>query len=194
MNQILSVVGLNSIGLALATWGVTMLSGTHHPFLPTVEVILTSLGLGMIASGTGWLTFLMFVGSSRQKREPIGESIPTRSTTPSTPVPRRDKLVTAMEDLQKSALRLIERRRELHHLNVHQWHHAHAEETSMEIEANKEYRQARSHVVRSEFEGGVRLHAHLPFASLRPDTSADRAVGLSVRRIGSVAIVAITQL
>ena len=146
MNQIFSVVGLNSIGLALATWGVTMLTGTHHPFLPVVEVILTSVGLGMIAGGTGWLTFLMFVGSSRQQQETDVESVPTRATTPTTPVPRRDKLVVAMEDLQRSALGLIERRRELHHLNVHQWHHPHPEETSKEIEANKQYRRAKSNL------------------------------------------------
>ena len=146
MNQIFSVVGLNSVGLALATWGVTMLIGTHHPFLPIVEVILTSVGLGMIAIGTGWLTFLMFVGASRQAQETDLEGVPTRTTTPTTPVPRRDKLAAAMEDLQRSALSLIERRRELHHLNVHQWHHAHPEETSMEIEANKQYRKAKSNL------------------------------------------------
>ena len=146
MNQIFSVVGLNSVGLALATWGVTMLIGTHHPFLPVVEVILASVGLGMIGIGTGWLTILMFVGSNRQERETDVEGNPTRATTPTTPVPRRDKLVAAMEDLQRSALSLIERRRELHHLNVHQWHRPHSEETSMEIEANKKYRQAKSNL------------------------------------------------
>ena len=146
MNQIFSVVGLNSIGLALATWSVTMLIGTHHPFLPVVEVILASVGLGMIATGTGWLTILMFIGSSRQQRESIAEVVPTRATTPTTPVPRRDQLGTAMEDLRRSALSLIERRRELHHLNVHQWHRPHPDETSIEIEANKQYRLAKSNL------------------------------------------------
>lgn len=146
MNQIFSMVGLNSVGLALATWGVTMLIGTHHPFLPVVEVILTSTGLGLILSGTGWLTILMLVGGSRQRRETDFESAPARATTPTTSAPRRDKLAAAMEDLQRSALSLIERRRELHHLNVHQWHRPHSEETSVEIEANKQYRQAKSNL------------------------------------------------
>ena len=51
-----------------------------------------------------------------------------------------------MEDLQRSALSLIERRRELHHMNVHQWHRPHPEETSIEIEANKQYRLAKSNL------------------------------------------------
>ncbi len=123
-----------------------MLIGTHHPFLPVVEVILASVGLGMIATGTGWLTILMFIGSGRQRQESIAEVVPTRATTPTTPLPRRDQLATAMEDLQRSALSLIERRRELHHMNVHQWHRPHPEETSIEIEANKQYRLAKSNL------------------------------------------------
>ena len=100
MNQIFSMVGLNSVGLALATWGVTMLIGTHHPFLPVVEVILTSTGLGLILSGTGWLTILMLVGGSRQRQETDVESAPARATTPTTSAPRCDKLAAAMEDLR----------------------------------------------------------------------------------------------
>jgi hypothetical protein len=60
------------------------------------------------------------------------------------PLPNRERLIKAMEGLQDEALDLIERRREIHHLNIHQWHYAHREETASEIEANKRYRYAKN--------------------------------------------------
>lgn len=123
-----------------------MLLGTHNPFLPIVEAVVTVIGLVLIAVGTGWMTFLVLIGSTREQPTFERDSIPARPTTATSPVPRRDRLLKAMEELQDSALDLIERRRELHHMNMRQWHNEHREETDGEIEATKRYRLAKTNL------------------------------------------------
>ncbi|MDA0733276.1 MAG: hypothetical protein O2909_04520 [Chloroflexi bacterium] len=146
MIQLRLVVALNTVGLALAIWGVTMLLGTHNPFLPIVEAIVTVIGLVVASIGTGWMTVLLLIGNTREQRTSATDSIPVRPATAASPVPRRDRLLKAMEELQDSALDLIERRRELHHMNLRQWHNEHRDETAGEIEATKRYRLAKTNL------------------------------------------------
>jgi hypothetical protein len=103
---------------------------------------MTSGGLGVIALSTVWMVALLLVGAVQRKFASAGPELV--QAAPHHPLPNRERLVRAMEDLQEEALDLIERRREIHHLNMHQWHYAHREETASEIEANKRYRQAKN--------------------------------------------------
>ena len=146
MIQLTLVVALNAIGLVLATWGVTMLLGTHNPFLPMVEAIITVIGLTVATAGTGWMAALLIIGSTRRLRSAGTNNIAARPTPATRPVPHRDRLLKAMEELHNSALDLIERRRELHQMNLRQWHNEHREETAGEIEATKRYRLARTNL------------------------------------------------
>jgi hypothetical protein len=145
MIQLTLVVALNALGLMLATWGVTMVLGTHHPFLPIVEAIITVFGLVVAAAGTGWMAVLLIIGGTRGQRTAPINHFPDR-TARASPIPHGDRLLMAMEELHDSALDLIERRRELHQMNLRQWHNEHREETAGEIEATKRYRLARTNL------------------------------------------------
>jgi hypothetical protein len=107
--------------------------------------VLTGVGLGLVLISTMLMIGRLLFGDGDQDR--YGESVDAFSMD-LTPVPLRhqDQLVSAMQELRDSALDLIERRREIHHLNTHQWTYAHRDETSQEIAANKRYRQARSNL------------------------------------------------
>jgi len=144
MIQLRLVVALNALGLGLATWGVTMLLGTHNPFLPVVEALVTSSGLGVVAGGTVWIAVLLLIEGTRGRRTSEVDRVPVRSAAAINLDPYRDRVSIAMKDLQDSALDLIERRRELYHLNLHQWHNEHRDETAGEIEATKRYRLAKT--------------------------------------------------
>jgi len=144
MIQLRLVVALNALGLGLATWGVTMLLGTHNPFLPIVEAFVTVSGLGVVAGGTGWIAVLLLLEGPRGRRTSEVDRVAVRSAAAINLDPYRDRLSIAMKELQDSALDLIERRRELHHLNLHQWHNEHRDETAGEIEATKRYRLAKT--------------------------------------------------
>lgn len=145
MIQLTLVVALNALGLGLAMWGVTMLLGTHNPFLPIIEVTITIFGLFVAAAGTGWMAVLLIIGSTRGLRTAETYEFPGRPVAAS-PIPHRDRLLMAMQELNDSALDLIERRRELHQMNLRQWHNEHREETAGEIEATKRYRLARTNL------------------------------------------------
>lgn len=145
MIQLTLVVALNALGLGLATWGVTMMLGTHNPFLPIVEAIIIISGLSVAAAGTGWMAVLLIIGSTRGLRTAGTYESPVRPAAAS-PIPHRDRLLKAMQELHDSALDLIERRRELHQMNLRQWHNEHREETAGEIEATKRYRLARTNL------------------------------------------------
>jgi hypothetical protein len=142
MIQLTLVVALNVLGLSVAIWGVSMLLGTHHPFPPVVEAVITLIGLVAVAAGTGWMAVLVIIGSTRSQRT---ADIPVRPAAVK-PAPHRDRLLKAMEELHDSALDLIERRRELHQMNLRQWHSEHREETAGEIEATKRYRLAKTNL------------------------------------------------
>ena len=144
MIQLRLVVVLNALGLGLATWGVTMLLGTHNPFLPVVEALVTVSGLGVVAGGTGWIAVLLLIEGTRGRRTSEADRISVRSAAAINLDLHRDRLSIVMKELQDSALDLIERRRELHHLNLHQWHNEHRDETAGEIEATKLYRLAKT--------------------------------------------------
>jgi len=146
MIQLTLVVALNAFGLVLASWGVTMLLGTHHPFSPVLETIVTVIGLVLAAAGTVWMAVLLLIGVTRGQRTAKTYDIPVRPVAATNPVPHRDRLLNAMEELHDSALDLIERRRELHQMNLRQWHNEHREETAGEIEATKRYRLARANL------------------------------------------------
>lgn len=137
-----TAVILNLVGLAMTGWGVSMLLGAYPRFQPVVVVTITSGGLGMIALSTVWLIALWIWGAVQRKLARNSPGLVEASTTH--PLPNWEQLTRVMEDLQEEALDLIERRREIHHLNIHQWHYAHREETASEIEANKRYRQAKN--------------------------------------------------
>lgn len=143
MIQLTLVVALNALGLGLAAWGVTMLLGTHNPFLPMVEAVITIMGLVAAAAGTGWMAILLIIGSTRGLRNAEPRDFPVRPA-PASPIPHRDRLLMAMKELHDSALDLIERRRELHQMNLRQWHDEHRAETAGEIEATRRYRLART--------------------------------------------------
>jgi len=137
-----TAVILNLIGLAMTGWGVSMLLGVYPRFQPVVVATITSGGLGVIALSTVWMLALLLMGAVQKKLARPGPELVQAATAH--PLPNRERLVKVMEDLQEEALDLIERRREIHHLNVHQWHYAHREETASEIEANKRYRHAKN--------------------------------------------------
>lgn len=144
MIQLRLVVALNALGLGLATWGVTMLLGTHNPFLPVVEALITVSGLGVVAGGTVWIAVLLLIEGTQGLRTSEVDRVPVRSANAINLDPHRDRLSIAMKDLQDSALDLIESRRELYHLNLHQWHNEHRDETADVIEATKRYRLAKA--------------------------------------------------
>jgi len=144
MIQLRLVVALNAVGLGLATWGVTMLLGTHNPFLPVVEALVTVSGLGVVATGTAWIAVLILIEGIRGSRTSEVDRVSLRTAATINLDPHRDRLSIAMKELQDSALNVIERRRELYHLNLKQWHNEHRDETAGEIEATKRYRLAKT--------------------------------------------------
>ena len=119
-----------------------MLLGMHSPFGPVAVATLTSGGLGLLLLSTVLLIALVLPVFNRYNR--AGQFSEESANASPTALRHRDQLTAAMEDLHNTALELIERRREIHHLNVHQWHYAHRDETSQEIAATKRYRQAKS--------------------------------------------------
>jgi hypothetical protein len=137
-----AAVIFNLIGLAMTGWGISMLLEVYPRFQPVVVTAITSSGLGMIALSTVWLAALWLLAAI--KRKLAGDAPELVEATTTYPLPNWKQLMQAMENLQEEALDLIERRREIHHLNIHQWHYAHREETASEIEANKRYRQAKN--------------------------------------------------
>ena len=143
MIRIASVIGLNVLGMAVATWGLTMLLGTHTPFVPVAVTAITSSGLGLIAVSTALLVESVLVGGNRPGSSRQIEELPPETPAP-TPVHNRSRLAESMEDLHRATLDLVERKREVYYLNLHQWHHDHREETSAEIDANKRYRHAKN--------------------------------------------------
>jgi hypothetical protein len=98
----------------------------------------------MVSGGTGWIAVLLLIEGTRGRRTSEADRIPVRSAAAINLDLHRDRLSIVMKELQHSALDLIERRRELHHLNLHQWHNEHRDETAGEIEATKRYRQAKT--------------------------------------------------
>src|SRR5688572_13815710 len=108
----------NLIGLAMAGWGVSMLLGAYPRFQPVVAASITSGGLGVIALSTVWMIVLLIWGVAQRKLTSKGPELVEAATVH--PLPNRERLIKAMEGLQDEALDLIERRREIHHLNIHQ--------------------------------------------------------------------------
>jgi hypothetical protein len=143
MAQITFVIALNVVGLTIAAWGVSMFVGTSSSLGPVEVTVLTSGGLALVALGTLFLAWSVFFADNYTKRVREVDEVGTSRVSP-VPLRGREQLLQAMEELQEAALKLIERRREIHHLNVHQWHYAHRDETSQEIAAAKRYRQAKS--------------------------------------------------
>ncbi|HZA23604.1 MAG TPA: hypothetical protein VFA32_13560 [Dehalococcoidia bacterium] len=143
MSQITLAAALNFLGLAMVALGVSMLLVAPSLVEPVAVAALTTGGVGLILLSTLLLVGLMLSSSNREERS--WETDDAQSAT-AIPVPLRhqDQLINAMEELRDSALDLIERRREIHHLNIHRWHYAHRDETSQEIAAHKRYRQAKS--------------------------------------------------
>lgn len=143
MAQITMFAIFNVAGLALATWGVLVLAGTHSPFGTVAAITMTSGGLGLVMLSTVLLVASVAAALNwrfRSNKAPLNNDEPPFPTH----LPQRDQLVAVMENVHYTALELIERRREIHHLNTHQWHYAHREETSREIATAKQYRQAKS--------------------------------------------------
>jgi hypothetical protein len=137
-----TAVIFNLVGLVMVGWGAAMLLGVYPLFQPVVVAAITYSGLGMITLSTVWLIALLLLDTVQRK---FARKVPELAeAATSHPLPNWKQLMRAMDDLQEEALDLIERRREIHHLNIHQWHYAHREETASEIEANKRYRQAKN--------------------------------------------------
>jgi len=143
MFQITLAAALNFLGLAMAALGVSMLLGTPSRFEPVATTVLTTGGLGLILVSTLLLVGLMLSASNQEERSREPDAKQGATVTP-VPLRHQDQLVNVMQELRDSALDLIERRREIHHLNIHRWHYAHRDETSQEIAAHKRYRQAKS--------------------------------------------------
>jgi hypothetical protein len=143
MAQITMFTIFNVVGLALATWGVLVLMGTHTPFGPVAAITMTSGGLGLVMLSTVLLVASVAAALNWRIRSNKASQLEDEPPYPAY-LPQRDQLVAVMENVHYAALELIERRREIHHLNTHQWHYAHREETAREIAAAKQYRQAKS--------------------------------------------------
>ena len=160
MNNNSSVVILNCIGLAVAVWGVTMLMDNHPLFIPSAVNSITLAGLSLILIATTLqakhtfpefsltalplmaLTYIPKVRLPRKNKASIHEL----NSEPEDSKPEYYHLWDALDELSSAAGELIEKKRELYHLNVHQWHSDHKEETQSEIFANKRYRRAKSTV------------------------------------------------
>ena len=164
MNNNSSVVILNSIGLAVSAWGVTMLMDRHPLFIPSAVNSITLVGLGLILIATTLqakhtfpqfsltalpLMALSYIPKIRLARKNKSYSFELDSE-PEDSKPAYDHLWNALDELSISASELIEKKREVYHLNVHQWHNDHKEETQSEIFAAKRYRSAKSTVLQEK--------------------------------------------
>jgi hypothetical protein len=164
MNNNSSVVILNCIGLAVAVWGVTMLMDTHPLFIPSAVNSITLAGLGLILIATTLqakhtfpefsltalpLMALSYIPKVRLARKNKAHSFELDSE-PEDTKPEYYHLWDALDELSSSASELIEKKREVYHLNVHQWHNEHKEETQSEIFAAKRYRSAKSTVLQEK--------------------------------------------
>jgi len=165
MNNNSSVVILNSIGLAVAVWGVTMLMDSHPLFIPSAVNSITLAGLGLILIATTLqakhtfpefsltalplmaLSYIPKVRLAPRKNKTDGFEL---DSEPEDPKPEYDHLWDALDELSSSASELIEKKRQVYHLNVHQWHNDHKEETQSEIFAAKRYRSAKSTVLQEK--------------------------------------------
>jgi hypothetical protein len=163
-NNSASVVILNTIGLVVAVWGVIMLMDNHPIFIPTVVNSITLTGLGFILVATVLhakhtfpqfslvslpliaLTYIPKVKLSRKNKH----SSHGVYLEPEDSKSEYSNLWDALDELSSSARELIEKKRELYYLNVHQWHNEHKEETQSEIFAAKRYRSAKSTILQEK--------------------------------------------
>tara|TARA_B100000029_G_scaffold250199_2_gene247143 strand:- start:8388 stop:9083 length:696 start_codon:yes stop_codon:yes gene_type:complete len=161
MNNNAITVILNIVGLAITLWGVTMLMDNHPIFIPAAVNAITYGGLIVLLVSTILLARHTFPEISliavpliaisylprihlfsRNNNNSQHEDQPEKIE----PENKYGNLISAMSDLRYSATELAEKRRELYHLNVKQWHYDHKEETQYEIAAAKKYRSAKSNL------------------------------------------------
>ena len=138
--QITFATILGAVGLAISSWGLAMALGPYPRLQPMTVAGVLAGGLALIALTLLWLTALLVTDKSR-RRIPI--DLQQVADTGAVNLPNREPLLRAINNLQNDALSLIERRREIHHLNTQQWAYVHDRETTAEIEATKQYRSAR---------------------------------------------------
>ncbi|MFQ6026010.1 MAG: hypothetical protein ACE5Q6_00690 [Dehalococcoidia bacterium] len=142
MKQLLPALALNILGLAVTGWGVAMLVGIYAPIRSLSDGTIAAAGLAVLGLSTLWLLLLLAISwKGRPKPEEIG--LPAEDP-PAIPLPNSNQLFMAIRGLTEDATELIEKRREIHYLNMQQWHREHREETAAEIEATKRYRDSKN--------------------------------------------------
>ena len=161
MNNNAVAVILNTIGFAITLWGITMLMDNHPIFVPAAVNAITYGGLIVLIISTILLARNTFPEISliaipliaisylpRISSFSRGNNKHTKENQQdiSEPENKYSKLISAMAELRHAATELAEKKRELYHLNVKQWHHDHKEETQGEISAAKKYRTAKSNL------------------------------------------------
>ena len=142
MKQLLPTLGLNVLGLTVTAWGVGMLVNFYRPLIGVAEGAIVAVGLAVLGLSTLWLLLLSaksLRGSSKPERIEILEEQP-----PAIPLPNSAQLFMAIRGLTDDSIGLIEKRREIHYLNMQQWHRDHRKETAEEIEATKRYRGSKN--------------------------------------------------
>jgi len=159
-NNALTVI-LNMVGLAITLWGITMLMDNHPIFIPVAVNAITYGGLivllistiilarhtfpeiSLIALPLIAISYIPRISSFSRSSNKISEEHQTEEIEPEY---KYSNLINAMAEVRHAATELAEKKREVYHLNVKQWHYEHKEETQTEISAAKKYRTAKSNL------------------------------------------------
>ncbi len=142
MRRMAPIVILNLTGLVLFGWGLAMAIGLYPIFQPSTVAAILLFGLLLIAGSTAWVAVLM-LRSNKSKVVDVGTDGSNMIPAPNV-LPNREQLLRAIDHLHEMALIVIELRREIYRLNTQESYYVHRQETAAEIEATKQYREAKT--------------------------------------------------
>jgi hypothetical protein len=143
MKQLLAALGLNILGLAVTAWGVGMLVNFYPPLIGVAEGALVAVGLAVSGITVLWLLALSVERLLRERSDSKPVELPEESPA-AILLPNSAQLFLAIKGLTNDTIGLIEKRREIHYLNMQQWHRDHRAETAAEIEATKRFRGSKN--------------------------------------------------
>ena len=142
MRRLAPIVILNLTGLVLFGWGLAMAIGLYPIFQPSTVAAILLFGLLLIAGSTAWVAVLM-LRSNKSKVVGVGTDRSNMTPAPNV-LPNREQLLRAIDHLHELALIVIELRREIYRLNTQESYYVHRQETAAELEATKQYREAKT--------------------------------------------------
>jgi len=143
MKQLLPALGLNILGLAVTAWSVGMLVNFYPPLIGVAEGAVAAVGLAVLSLSTLWLLALPVMHLVQERSNSKLPEMPEESPN-AIPLANSAQLFMAIKGLTDDTIGLIEKRREVHYLNMQQWHRDHREETAAEIEATKRFRGSKN--------------------------------------------------